>query len=567
VALGSRVVAEGRMIQPTRRAFLQKGSLAAAAAPLAGAPALAAAHSDSFADILRQPDMVQVFAGESAGHALRLQAHTWTGDNGVRVTIGPSLTQMPVAIASPGGPLARVLLRWNTAADPALRVLGDAWERSYGDLGWRELVPERAMPWYFLSWDGRVLHGYGVATGAGALAFWLRDRDGISLWLDVRNGGEGVLLGERTLEAATIITRRGSSNEQPVAAAHAFCRSLCTHPRLLREPVFGSNDWYYAYGHNTEAGILRDAALMRELAPASGPKPFTIIDDGYHDPERFPDLPGLPAKIRAQGTRSGIWVRPLRAVTGTSAALLLPASRFGDGSDAPAYDPTIPEARARALDVVRQAAGWGFELIKHDFTTWELLGQWGFQMGASPTQAGWHFHDRTRTNAEILLDLYRGIREAAGERLVISCNVVGHLGAGYFEMQRTGDDVSGKVWERTRRMGVNTLSFRLPQNRAFFTNDADCVAITPAIPWELTRQWLEAVTHSGTLLLVSPDPASMGTAQKQAVRAAFAVAAAGQADAVPTDWLETRTPAAWSGHAGRSSYRWLQAEGADPFSV
>ena len=93
---------------------------------------------------------------------------------------------------------------------------------------------------------------------------------------------------------------------------------------------------------------------------------------------------------------------------------------------------------------------------------------------------------------------------------------------GYFEMQRTGDDVSGKVWERTRRMGVNTLGFRLPQNRAFFTNDADCVAITPAIPWTMTRQWLEAVTQSGTLLLVSPDPASMGAAQKQAVRAAFA---------------------------------------------
>jgi alpha-galactosidase len=474
---------------------------------------------------------------------------------------------MSITIASPGAPLQRVLLRWNTPADSTLRLLGDAWERSYGDLGWRELIPERPMPWYFLSWDGRALHGYGVATGAGALAFWLRDRDGISLWLDVRNGGEGVLLGERTLAAATVITRRGRADDQPVTAAHAFCRSLCTYPRLLREPVFGSNDWYYAYGHNTEAGILRDAALMRELAPASGAKPFTIIDDGYQDPARFPDLPGLPAKIRAQGVRSGIWVRPLRAARGTPPALLLPAARFGDGSDALAYDPTIPEARARALDVVRQVAAWGFELIKHDFTTWELLGQWGFQMGASPTLPGWHFHDQTRTNAEILTDLYRGIRHAAGERLVISCNVVGHLGAGYFEMQRTGDDVSGKVWERTRRMGVNTLGFRLPQNRAFFTTDADCVAITPAIPWEMTRQWLEAVTQSGTLLLVSPHPASMGAAQKQAVRAAFAIASAGQAGAVPVDWLETRTPSVWGGQSSHTSYRWLQAEGADPFSV
>ncbi len=474
---------------------------------------------------------------------------------------------MPIVIAAPGGPLLRVLLRWNIPADPTLRVLGDAWERSYGDLGWRALIPERPMPWYFLSWDGRALHGYGVATGAGALAFWLRDRDGISLWLDVRNGGEGVLLGERTLAAATVVTRRGSAEEQPVAAAHAFCRSLCTHPRLLHSPVFGSNDWYYAYGQNTEAGILRDAALMRELAPGSGPKPFTVIDDGYQDPKRFPDLPGLPARIRAQGVRPGIWVRPLRATHNTPSELLLPAARFGGAADAPAYDPTIPEARARALQVVREAAGWGFELIKHDFTTWELLGQWGSQMGASPTLPGWHFHDQTLTNAEVLTDLYRGIREAAGERLILSCNVVGHLGAGFFEMQRTGDDVSGRLWERTRRMGVNTLGFRLPQNRAFFTNDADCVAITPAIPWGKTRQWLEAVTRSGTLLLVSPDPASMGAEQKHAVRAAFAVAAAQQADAVPLDWFETRTPSRWLGRSGEAAYRWLEPTGADPFPV
>jgi alpha-galactosidase len=559
--------AEEPAIRPTRRAFLKTGSLAVAAAPLAAAPALAESHADSFADILRQPDLVQVYANAGTADVLRLRGTDWAGDDGVTVSLTPSAVRTPITVTAPRGPLQRILLRWNTSADPTLRVLGDAWERSYGDLGWRELIPERPMPWYFLSWDGRALHGYGVETGAGALAFWLRDRDGISLWLDVRNGGEGVLLGGRTLAAASVITRRGNADHEPVAAAHAFCRSLCTHPRLLRSPVFGSNDWYYAYGHNTEAGILRDAALMRELAPTSGPKPFTVIDDGYQDPARFPDLPDLPAKIRAKGVRPGIWVRPLRAALGTSPALLLPAARFGGAADAPAYDPTIPEARAHALEVVSQAAGWDFELIKHDFTTWELLGRWGFQMGASPTLPGWHLYDRTRTNAEILTDLYRGIRAAAGERLILSCNVVGHLGAGFFEMQRTGDDVSGKVWERTRRMGVNTLGFRLPQNRAFFTNDADCVAITPAIPWDKTLQWLDAVTRSGTLLLVSPDPASMGAEQKQAVRAAFAVASAGQADAPPIDWLQTHTPSKWRGRTDEATYQWLEPAGADPFTV
>ena len=53
---------------------------------------------------------------------------------------------------------------------------------------------------------------------------------------------------------------------------------------------------------------------------------------------------------------------------------------------------------------------------------------------------------------------------------------------------RTGDDVSGRLWERTRRMGVNTLAFRLAQNRSFFIVDADCVPLTKAIEWKKTSQ-------------------------------------------------------------------------------
>ena len=44
-------------------------------------------------------------------------------------------------------------------------------------------------------------------------------------------------------------------------------------------------------------------------------------------------------------------------------------------------------------------------------------------------------------------------------------------------LNRTGDDTSGRIWERTRRMGVNTLAFRLPQHNTFYHIDADCVGI------------------------------------------------------------------------------------------
>ena len=56
--------------------------------------------------------------------------------------------------------------------------------------------------------------------------------------------------------------------------------------------IYGSNDWYYAYGQNTHDGILRDADLVASLAPAGGIRPFTVIDDGYQDPPDFPASPG-----------------------------------------------------------------------------------------------------------------------------------------------------------------------------------------------------------------------------------------------------------------------------------
>jgi len=215
--------------------------------------------------------------------------------------------------------------------------------------------------------------------------------------------------------------------------------------------------------------------------------------------------------------------------------------------------------------------GFGFELVKHDYSTYDLLGRWGSEMGASPTTPGWNLQDRSRTNAEVISDLYSALRKAVGEKtLLLGCNTVGHLGAGKFESQRTGDDTSGQHWERTRKMGVNTLAFRLPQDRTFFALDPDCVGITPAIPWEQNRQWLEVIARSGAALFVSPDPTATGPEQKKAIAEAFRVTAAGGAGLRAQDWLETTSPERWvgsSGSGGDVRYRWCNAEGADPFGT
>jgi alpha-galactosidase len=526
-------------------------------------------EAGTFVQILRVPDLVTGFCGLDQPIPLSRSGAHWAGA-GLQVTTDPSGEDLKITIAATTSRPTHVHLRWRAAVDPEVLVLNDAWERSYGDLHWESLVPERVLPWYFLTAVGGFLHGYGVKTGSAALCFWQIDPEGISLWLNVGNGGSGVVLGDRELHAATVVTRQGRRGETELDAARAFCRAMCDSPRPA-PTIYGSNDWYYAYGRNTADQIVRDAELMASLAPAHGPRPFAVIDDGWQNKQTYPDMAALAARIREHTVRPGLWIRPLQADAGSPVGLLLPDARFGDRTSRKAelaFDPTIPEALQRVIDKVTQATQWGYELIKHDYSTYDLLGRWGFEMQAQPALPGWGFYDRSRTTAEIISALYEAIRQTAGHRtLLIGCNTIGHLAAGIFDAQRTGDDVSGQVWERTRRMGVNTLAFRLPQHRTFFALDADCVPITTATPWPCNREWLDLLARSGTVLLVSVQPTAIGPEQRDAVRAAFEIAVSGS-ETIAANWQSNSTPDHWQFRpAVRKAYDWYQGTGAWPFRI
>lgn len=536
------------MAEITRRVFL--GGAGATVAVGAMAQGRRRASGTGFVEVVRQPDEVTAFAGLERPIRLNREEETWrSGKVAVGAKVNDRTRTVRVTVGSPEEELTHVRLRWSGALTGELKVLGDAWERSYGDLGWKAPDAERVLPWYCAVHAADGTHGYGVKTGAGAFASWRVDTEGVTLWLDVRNGGRGVVLGRRELEAATVVGRKGGWDEDPLDAVKAFCGRMTLAANAKELPaLFGTNDWYYAYGKNSADGIERDADLMASLAPAGGVRPFTIIDDGWRVPEKFPDMRGLAKRIAGKGVRPGIWVRPLQAPADAKETWLLPGARFGQKTERAkelAYDPTIPEARSLVLNKIAEVVEWGYELVKHDFSTYELFGQWGFEMGASPTLPGWGFHDRNKTNAEIVNELYSDIRRTCGTSTVIGCNTIGHLSAGLFEASRTGDDVSGKDWDRTRRMGVNTLAFRLAQNRTFFVGDPDCVPLTKAVAWDKTKQWLDVVARSGTALIVSPEPGAVGAEQRDALREAFAIAARPVRDARPLDWMETMTPQTW----------------------
>lgn len=513
----------------------------------------------SFCDLNRKPTRISVVT-ETDKTELSSQGNAeWQG-GGVVVTAASRSDGLHLSLVAPGVAVKGIEVRWNGALPADWKYLGDAWERAYGDLEWKPLDAERVMPWYFLATDGNLTHGYGVKTGAAALCHWTADPAGITLYADVRCGGVGVQLGRRKLPVCTVVCRCGSPGESPFAAAQAFCRQMCPKPRLPKHPVYGFNDWYCSYGHDTAEEFLKNTAYVVSLSPKGGNRPFAVVDDGWQVPRDTtgPNRPGpwfrtnpkfsatltIPEfvrRVRALGARPGVWLRPLQASPDQPKSWRL-------ARDPHVLDPSVPEVRAYIRQTVHRLHAWGFELLKHDYTTEEITGRWGFDMRHEMVGDGWGFADRTRTTAEIVRQLYRDIRSGAGnDTVVIGCNTIGHLAAGIFEMQRIGDDTSGQEWARTRKMGVNCLAFRAPQQGTFFDVDADCAGQTrpDSVPWPKNRQWLYLLAHSGTPLFVSFPRQTVTPEQADAIRSALAAASRPQPVGEPLDWLQTRTPTRW----------------------
>ena len=560
---------------PSRRQFIESTLLSTAGLPLMSATAAFGGSPErrtprAFVDLLRPPDSLTI-QSETGEFRLQLAAGGhWIG-NDISLTTDVRRDALHVSLSAPKTAVRRLHLRWQADLSAIQLILGDAWERAYGDLEWRAWVPDRVMPWYAATFDGSRTHVYGVRTGARAFCSWQIDPHGVSLWADVRSGGVAVRLGERVLEVCEVVCRAGKPNESAFGALHGFCAQMSGSRRLPAQPVYGSNDWYWAYGNNSAQSVLVDAQRIAELSTSSANRPFTVIDDGWQPGrgreqtgagtwdrgnDKFPDMPALATAIRRGGARPGIWIRPLLAPADAPTTWRL-------SRESKALDPTIPEVRQKVIDDVSRVREWGFELIKHDYTTYDIFGRWGFQMGAALTRDGWAFaNGPTQTTAEVISDLYRAIREAAQESLLIGCNTVSHLSAGQFDICRIGDDTSGTEWFRTRKMGVNTLAFRGVQHGAFYLADPDCVGVTKDVPWSLNRQWLDLVARSGTALFVSLAPDALGAEQRRDLATALALAAAPQRLGEPLDWQHTVYPMRWRLTGTEHVYDWVGPDGA-----
>lgn len=508
-------------------------------------------------DVIKIPKQVRILAEDE----VILEGGGRCESRDIMVELVLEQGELVVFLQADCSPVREIMLSWEETLSG--EVLGDHWERSYGDLEWTAVERAGVMPWYFLNDSKDGCRAYGVKVQPGAMCWWEINGHEVRLHLDVRCGGEGVLLGGRRLQAARVLMKHYAGRDA-FKAGQDFCRCMSEKPLHCKAPVYGSNNWYYAYGKSSREEILRDTAYLASMTEGLDNRPFMVIDDGWQSEHSdsynggpwsggnadYGDMGQLAADMKKYNVRPGIWFRPL---LDRSENIPKEWRLMRDDS---VLDISVPEVIAHVQEDLRRIAGWGFELVKHDFSTYDLFGYWGMQMGSRLTDGGWHFQDTSRTTAEIIIGFYEAVLEASEGMLVLGCNCIGHLGAGLLHLNRTGDDTSGMEWERTKKMGVNTLAFRMMQQGAFPEVDADCAGITEHIAWEKNRQWMELLSVSGTPFFVSVKPGLLNEEQKEQLRRAYRNASQNRSIAVPLDWKETKTPQRWQTFEGIRTFEW-----------
>lgn len=511
------------------------------------------------------------FETESGWLEARKSGDEWSCED-VNLTLIRGGDYFEALLTAHGTPVLAVAVRYDTEFSPGVRAFGDAWERGYGDLGWQGIAAERLHHWYVLVDEPCGLSAFGARVHPGAMICWTLDALGVTLIADTSVGPHGVRLGGRTLRLCELAETQNHPPMDSYDFACEFMGRLCDAKKALLEPAYGGNNWYYAYGVSSHEDILKDSRFISDMAGGLPVRPYMVIDDGWQltsghggcnggpwvSNRFFPDMTGLAYEMKNLGVKPGIWVRPL-----LTSELMPDEWTRGSSDRGRLLDPTHPDVLDYVGQTISTLRGWGFELIKHDFTTFDIYGLWGMQRDNYRGFSGAPFKDERHTMAEHVQKLYETIAANANGAALIGCNTIGHFAAGLFEIQRTGDDTSGRCWERTRRMGVNTLAMRMPQHRVFFECDADCVGVTGQVDWSLNSQWLELLANSGTPLFVSAKGSDMNEAQRAGIRAAFEAASKPLPAARPLDWQDALAPSRWLFTVGERRFDWYEPPRSD----
>ena len=488
--------------------------------------------------ILRKPDFV---TGATEASPLRFEEKPDFGcpvqyqyiveENSAKIVIEPS-----------GSPVKYLKLRFNGDFTFVDKVYGDQWERSSvgAYLEWRSVMSSRVLPWFCYVRGSNQTACYGIKTGADCLAFWQVDTHGITLFLNLCCGNDGTDLQE-PIVACEVVQLFGAEGEDTYKTVRQFSGMMCETPVLPKTPIYGVNNWYWAYGNISREIVLAETDYLIQMTAGCKNPPYMVIDAGWQKHfnwetldylggpwtpnDRFADMRQMADEIHARGARAGIWFRPL-----LTRENIPEQARLASGFGGEIPDPTHPWTIEKIYQDTAMIRSWGYELIKHDFSACDLTGlapvtgeKQDYQLFAADRK----FYDRTKTSATVLKNLYQTIQDAANGADVIGCNVFGHLSAGIHSVQRTGGDTSGRAYEWTKRDGVNTV-MRLPTNNIFYNVDPDCAAFTNQVPTDINLDFLEMCAYTGMATLASVTPGCLNDAEMQRINKIYKTADANE---------------------------------------
>ena len=134
----------------------------------------------------------------------------------------------------------------------------------------------RVLPWFCYLIGKNATACYGVKTGANCFAFWQVDTHGITLFLNLMNGSSGVSL-EKSLVACEVAQMVGEVGQDCYQVATQFSKKLCDAPILPKEPIFGVNNWYWAYGRISRDTIKVETKQLMEMTTGTKNKPYRRI--------------------------------------------------------------------------------------------------------------------------------------------------------------------------------------------------------------------------------------------------------------------------------------------------
>lgn len=479
-----------------------------------------------------------------------------------------------VIIYPSDSPIKYLKLRFRGDLTDVDKVFGDQWERagSGAYLEWRSVMPSRALPWYCYLKTSNQTFCYGVKTGADCLAFFNVDTSGITLFLNLCCGNDGVDI-SAPFTVCEVVEHFGDKGEDCYKAACDFAKKCCDSPRLPKEPIFGLNDWYWAYGNISHDTVMQETDLVVRLASGCVHKPYKIIDDGWQlnrenapsatciggpwvPNSRFKDMKQTVRLIHEKGAKAGVWFRPLLTTEAVPEEAILRKDCGGT-----ILDPSHPFTLETVERDARKMREWGFDLIKFDFTTSDATGR--APLSADDDGAnfricidGVKFYDKTKTTATILKNLYKAVQKGAGEAEVIGCQTISHLTAGINSAYRLGNDTSGISFEWTKRHGLNSF-MRMPLNGAFYNGDPDCAAFTSQVDFSANLSFLELCARSKMTTLASVKPNSLTDDQAEKINSVFKIADQAKGELTVKNYDKTAFPELFVTDSGNEiKYDW-----------